>query len=144
MALTIKPHGGRNGSGPQLRKLVEQVNRRNFSVFYDAGNILFYSHGALDPAADAATVDGLVSGWCIKDYRPPPKDADPKQFGTVDVMPGTGLVDFPAVFARLRKGGFHGGPLVVETSAPGTLPELLVEAKKARKFLEDLVAERKP
>jgi sugar phosphate isomerase/epimerase len=139
VALTIKPHGGRNGSGGQLRKLIQRVGRRNFSVFYDAGNILFYSNGTLDPVADAATVDGLVSGWCIKDYRPPPKDAGPKQPGTVDLTPGTGQVDFPAVFARLQKGGFNGGPLLVETLAPGTLPQLLVEAKKARTFLEKLV-----
>jgi sugar phosphate isomerase/epimerase len=139
VALTIKPHGGKNGSGGQLRKLIERVGRRNFSVFYDAGNILFYSNGTLDPVADAATVDGLVSGWCIKDYRPPPKDAGPKQPGTVDLTPGTGQVDFPAVFARLQKGGFNGGPLLVETLAPGKLPQLLVEAKKARIFLEDLV-----
>jgi sugar phosphate isomerase/epimerase len=140
VALTIKPHGGRNGSGPQLRKLIERVGRRNFTVFYDAGNILFYSHGTLDPVRDAATVDGLVTGWCIKDYRPPPKDAAFQQFGTVDVTPGTGLVDFRGVFARLRKGGFTAGPLVVETLAPGGLPQLLAEAKKARKFLEDLIA----
>jgi hypothetical protein len=30
-------------------------------------------------------------------------------------------------------------PLVVETLAPGELPALLAEAKKARKFVEDLV-----
>jgi sugar phosphate isomerase/epimerase len=56
------------------------------------------------------------------------------------VTPGTGQVNFPAVLARLKKGGFATGPLVVETLAPGNLPALLQEAKKARKFLEDLVA----
>jgi len=49
-------------------------------------------------------------------------------------------VNFPAVLARLKKGGFTTGPLIVETLAPGNLPALLEEAKKARKFLESVVA----
>ncbi|MGA2067846.1 MAG: sugar phosphate isomerase/epimerase family protein [Thermoguttaceae bacterium] len=140
VALTIKPHGGLNATGGQLRKTIRLVGKPNFSVFYDAGNILFYSQGTLNPVEDAATVDGLVSGWCIKDYRQsPPSAGSQNPGGTVELTPGTGQVDFPAVFARLRKGGFTAGPLVVETLAPGTLPQLLAEAKKARKFLEDLV-----
>lgn len=132
VGLTIKPHGSLIGTGPQLRKAVEDVNRKNFTIWYDAGNILFYSNGKLNPVDDAATVDGLVTGWCIKDYR------HPKQ---VEVTPGTGQVDFPAVFARLKKGGFTHGPLVVETLSAGDLPQLLAEAKTARRFVETLVRE---
>lgn len=132
VGLTIKPHGSLIGAGPQLRKTVETINRKNFTVWYDAGNILFYSDGKLNPVDDAATVDGLVTGWCIKDYR------HPKQ---VDVTPGTGQVDFPAVFARLKKGGLTHGPLLIETLTSGELPQLLAEAKAARHFVETLVGE---
>ena len=41
--------------------------------------------------------------------------------------------------ARLKKGGFTSGPLVIECLAPGDLGFLLAEAKKARQFVEDLV-----
>jgi sugar phosphate isomerase/epimerase len=129
--LTIKPHGGLNATGQQLRKTIEQVNHKNFRVWYDAGNILYYSDAKIKPVEDAAAVDGLVTGWCVKDYR------SPRQ---VDLTPGTGQVDFPAVLARLKKGGFTGGPLVIETLSLGDLPHLLAEAKKARRFLQSLVA----
>ena len=130
LGLTIKPHGGLNATGPQLRKVVEKVNHKNFSIWYDAGNVLHYSDGQLNPVDDAATIDGMVTGWCIKDYK------HPKQ---VDVTPGTGQVDFPAVFAQLQNGGFTRGALIIETLAVGDLPQLLAEAKKARTFVETLV-----
>jgi len=131
VGLTIKPHGGLNATGGQLREIVKKVNHQNFRVWYDAGNILYYSDAKINPVEDAAAVDGLVTGWCVKDYR------FPKQ---VDVTPGTGQVDFRAVLARLKKGGFTGGPLVIETLSLGDLPHLLAEAKKARRFVESLIA----
>jgi sugar phosphate isomerase/epimerase len=133
LAVTIKPHGGLNATGPQLRKSAELVGKKNFSIWYDAGNILFYSDGKVNPVDDAATLDGLVTGWCVKDCSIEPKKA-------VDLAPGTGLVDFKGVLARLKKGGFRGGPLVIETLAPGDRKHLVEQATKARKFLEELVA----
>jgi len=44
------------------------------------------------------------------------------------------------VLTRLKKGGLTHGPLVVETLARGDPAELLKEAKRARAFLERLVA----
>ncbi|MGB2808167.1 MAG: neutral/alkaline non-lysosomal ceramidase N-terminal domain-containing protein, partial [Sedimentisphaerales bacterium] len=129
IGISVKPHGGLNATGPQCRKTVEMVGHRNFRIWYDPGNILYYSNGELDPVTDAATVDGLVVGMCIKDYRHP-KD--------VLVTPGTGKVNFPAVLARLKKGGFTRGPLVVECLQRGDLKQTLAEARKARRFLEEL------
>lgn len=130
--ISLKPHGGLNATGPQLRKTIASIHHRNFRIWYDAGNILYYSDGRLNPVEDAATVDGLVTGWCIKDYLPPKN---------VDVTPGTGQVDFVKVFARLKKGGFTRGSLVVETLSPGTAAKRLEEARKARRFLETLTAQ---
>ncbi len=129
IGITVKPHGGGNATGPQCRKVIEQVGHKNFRLWYDPGNIFYYSNGKLDPVNDAATVDGLVVGMCVKDFKLP-KD--------VYLTPGTGKVDFPAVMARLKKGGFTHGPLVVETLKRGEPPELLEQAKQARKFLENL------
>jgi sugar phosphate isomerase/epimerase len=133
IGIALKPHGGLNATGPQCRKAIEMVGHKNFGLWYDPGNIFFYSEGKLNPVDDAATVGGVVTGMCIKDYRAP-KD--------VALTPGTGQVDFPKVLAALEKGGFTGGPLVVETLAPGDRDATVQEAVKARKFVESLVASR--
>ena len=129
--LSIKPHGGQNATGPQCRKLIEQVGRKNFRLWYDPGNIYYYSDGKLDPVDDSATVDGLVVGMSVKDFVPPKE---------VMVTPGDGRVNFREVFARLKKGGFTRGPLIVECLARGDTPaQINAEAKKARLFLEGLL-----
>jgi sugar phosphate isomerase/epimerase len=128
LGLSVKPHGGLNATGAQCRDLVKGVGKRSFGVWYDPGNILYYSDGKRDPVTDAADVDGLVVGMSVKDFLPPKN---------VAVTPGTGQVDFPAVMKRLKQGGFTGGPLVIECLAPGDLPQLLAEAKRAKRFVEE-------
>ena len=128
--LALKPHGGLNSTGPQCRGIVEKVNHPAFRMWYDPGNIYYYSDGSLNPVDDSPSVDGLVTGMCIKDYQHPKK---------VDVTPGTGQVDFPAVFEKLKTGGFISGPLLIETLASGDFDATLEEAKKARVFVEGLV-----
>ncbi|MDZ7620620.1 MAG: sugar phosphate isomerase/epimerase family protein [Patescibacteria group bacterium] len=139
VAIVIKPHGGLNATGPQLRECIKTVGHDNFRLWYDPGNIYYYSEGALNPVDDAATVDGLVTGMCVKDFTMTVEDEKPVR--KVAITPGTGKVDFPAVLARLKQGGFTGGPLVVECVAPSDDPKaVLDEARKARVFLEKLVA----
>jgi len=131
VGLSIKPHGGPNSTGPQCRKLIERVGHRNFKLWYDPGNIFYYSDGKLDPAQDAATVDGLVAGVSVKDFRPPKE---------VMVTPGDGLVNFKEVFANLRKGGFVKGPVLVECLARSDSPAgITAEARRARAFLGNLL-----
>lgn len=128
--ITVKPHGGSNATGPQCRKSIEAVGHENFRLWYDPANIYYYSDGAIDPVDDAATVDGLVTGMSVKDYQHPKE---------VLITPGTGMVDMPRVMERLAAGGFTSGPLVVECLKPGTLPELVAEARKARLFTGNLI-----
>ncbi len=132
MGISVKPHGGLNATGPQCRKTVEFVGRKNFGIWYDPGNIFYYSDGKLNPVDDAPSVDGLVMGMCVKDFKPPKN---------VDVTPGTGQVDFPAVLAKLKAGGFKSGALVVECLAPGDLSHTMEEARKTRQFLENLTGQ---
>jgi len=108
------------------------VGKKNFGLWYDPGNIFYYSDGKLDPVADAATVDGLVVGMSVKDFRPPKE---------VLVNIGEGKVDFPAVFARLKQGGFTHGPLIAECLARGPLESVKAGATKARMFLEKLTVQ---
>jgi sugar phosphate isomerase/epimerase len=127
--LTVKPHGGVNATGPLCRKLIEKVGHPNFKLWYDPGNIFYYSDGNIDPVNDAATVDGLVCGMSVKDYVHPKK---------VEVTPGTGQVKFAAVMARLKKGGFRSGPLLIECLKHGDLTVLEAEAQRARHLLESI------
>jgi sugar phosphate isomerase/epimerase len=137
MGISVKPHGGLNATGPQCRKTVEFVGNKNFGIWYDPGNIFYYSDGKLNPVDDAPSVNGLVMGMCVKDFKPAHGNV-PK---AVDVTPGTGLVDFPAVLAKLQAGGFKSGALVVECLEPGDQAHTLAEAKKTRQFLEKLTGQ---
>ena len=130
VAIVLKPHGGLTCPGPMLRKAMETVKHKNFSIMYDPGNICFYSEGKINPVEDAVVLGGMISGMCVKDYQHPKN---------VNVTPGTGQVEFGPLMARLTRGGFTHGPLIIETLAPGELAQLAQEAKKARLFVEKLV-----
>ncbi len=132
VGLSIKPHGGQNSTGPQCRQLIERVHHPNFRLTYDPGNIFYYSDGKRDPVDDAATVDGIVAGMCVKDFR------DPKE---VLVTPGTGRVRFAEVLARLKQGGFTHGPLIVECLDKGDAKHVTDEARKALRFLKELTGQ---
>jgi len=132
IGLSMKPHGGFLSTGEQCRKGVERVGHKNFRIWYDPGNIFYYSDGKLDPVDDAPSVDGLVVGMSVKDFRMP-KD--------VMVTPGTGLVNFRGVLDRLQQGGFTSGPLIVECLERGDTAKVASEARKGREFLENLTGQ---
>lgn len=132
VGLSVKPHGGSNATGAQCRKIIEMVGNKNFGIWYDPGNIFFYSDGKVDPVDDVPSVNGLIAGMSIKDFKLPKE---------VAVTPGTGLVNFREVLGRARKGGFTHGALVVECLDPvGDAAKLTVEARKARQMVEKLTA----
>lgn len=130
VSISIKPHGPLNSTGQECRLLIGKVGHKNFRLWYDPGNIYYYSDGKLNPVDDAADVDGLVAGMSVKDFRLP-KD--------VNVTPGKGMVDFTGLMARLKQGGFKRGPLIVECLASGGVSFINSEALIARRFLEKLV-----
>lgn len=127
VAVNVHPHGS---SGAHIRSQILKIGHENLGLLYDPGNIGFYSHGEVDPVEDANALDGAIYGVSIKDYRLP---------RTVNLTPGTGLVDFPRLLARLHQGGFTNGPLVVECLEEGELDFVNSEARKAREFVESLV-----
>jgi len=133
VVLTLKPHAGSNPDGASCRKTIDRIGHKSFRLWYDPGNIYYYSDGKLDPVDDASTVDGVVAGMSVKDFRAP-KD--------VELTPGTGMVNFPKVLSRLEQGGFTHGPLVVECLEHGDLAHINAEATKARQFLEKLTGQK--
>jgi sugar phosphate isomerase/epimerase len=139
--ITVKPHGGLNATGEQCRKCIEMVGHPNFSLWYDPGNIFFYSNGELDPVDDAKEVKDVVKvGMCIKDFDLVEKDGKPTR--DVWITPGEGRVDFSKVLKTLRGGSFTSGALVIECihRGDGEAATILAEAKKARAYVDELVA----
>jgi sugar phosphate isomerase/epimerase len=140
IAITVKPHGGLNATGPQCRRCIENVGHPNFSLWYDPGNIFYYSDGQRDPVDDAETVDGLVTqGLCVKDFTMSIEGG--KITKDVWVTPGEGQVDFPKVLANLQRGGFVSGDLVIECvdRGDGSLSSILKAAVKARRYVGEFV-----
>ena len=128
--ISVKPHGPLNNTGLECRPLIEKIGHKNFRLWYDPGNIYYYSDGKINPVDDASEVDGLVTGMSIKDFRMP-KD--------VEITPGTGMVNFQELMKRLRKGGFKHGALLVECLSKGDLKFINSEAAKAFSFMEKLM-----
>ena len=116
-----------------VTEVCDYAAAKSIGLWYDPGNIFYYSNGELDPVNDDATVDGIVVGMSVKDFRLPKE---------VMVTPGTGNVNFKAVMARLKQGGFTSGPLIVECLEKGDLAKLAAEATKARLFLEQLLGQK--
>ncbi|HEV8485651.1 MAG TPA: sugar phosphate isomerase/epimerase family protein, partial [Blastocatellia bacterium] len=128
--LAMKPHGGISGSSAEILRVIKEVNHRNFSVWYDAGNIIYYT--GKDPVAEIDPIAQHVTGFCAKDC------AEPK--GDVMIQFGAGKVDFPSVFKKLKSAGFD-GPVMVECCKVGQTPdETSANARINREFLEKVMA----
>lgn len=128
--LTLKPHGGITCSGADLAYALERIDHDNFGIFYDPGNIVHYK--GLDPVNELLVVADWVVGMCIKDSL--------GEREGVNILPGTGVVDFEGVFELLLYAGFD-GPLLVECLGGETLDEVNENAAKTREFLGRLTGE---
>jgi sugar phosphate isomerase/epimerase len=128
--IVLKPHGGGSGASEEILRCIDKVAHANFKVWYDAGNIIFYT--GKDPLAELEPVAKYVTGFCAKDC-PQPRGEVMSQFGT-------GKVDFLAVFKKLKSVGFN-GPIMVEGVKVGaTAEETTANAKANREFLEKMLA----
>lgn len=126
LKVVLKPHGGASGAAEEIVRCVKKVNHANFKVWFDAGNIIFYT--GKDPVEQLKPIVQHVTGFCAKDCD--------KQKGSVQLEFGTGKVDFHAVFSEMKKAGFN-GPVMVECCAPSATPEeATVNARKNREYLE--------
>jgi len=130
LQIAMKPHGGSSGASEEILRCLEKVGQPNFKIWYDAGNIIYYT--GKDPVTELEPVVREVTGFCAKDC-PAPKGEVMSQFGT-------GKVDFKAVFAKLNSAGFN-GPIMVEGVKVGaTAEETTANARANREFLEKVLA----
>lgn len=127
--LTLKPHGGITNTGADLLYALEVIDHDNFGIYYDPGNIVHYK--GLDPVHELLPIAEYVVGMCVK-------DSEGEMVG-VNILPGTGVVDFAGVFELLMHAGFD-GHLVVECLGGETLDEVNENARKTREFLEGFVS----
>jgi len=128
--LVMKPHGGISGSSDEILKVIRAVKHVNFSIWYDAGNIIHYT--GKDPVTEIDPIATRISGFCAKDCG--------ELKGEVMIQFGTGKVDFASVFKRLKSAGFN-GPVMVECCKIGQTPEeTTAYARANREFLEKLLA----
>lgn len=128
--VVLKPHGGGSGASEEILRCLEKVAHPNFKIWYDAGNIIYYT--GKDPVAELKPIAQHVTGLCAKDC-PKPKGEVMSQFGT-------GKVDFRGVLAVLKSAGFN-GPIMVEGIKVGATPaETTANARANREFLEKTLA----
>lgn len=128
--LVMKPHGGSSGSSEEILEALKKVNHPNFKIWYDAGNIIYYT--GKDPIAELEPIAQHVTGFCAKDCADKGKE--------VMIQFGEGKVDFAGVFRKLKAAGFN-GPIMVEGIAVGATPQETNEnARKNREFLERTLA----
>jgi sugar phosphate isomerase/epimerase len=128
--VVMKPHGGTSGASDEIVAAMKKVGHRNFRIWYDAGNIVYYT--GKDPIEELKPIVQHVTGFCAKDC------AEPKS--EVMIQFGTGKVDFAGVFKVLKSAGFD-GPVMVECCAVGDTPgATAVNARANREFLEKVLA----
>lgn len=128
--VVLKPHGGGSGASEEILRSMKEVGHPNFKIWYDAGNIIFYT--GKDPVAELESIAQHVTGFCAKDC--------PKQRGEVMIQFGDGKVDFAGVFKKLKAAGFN-GPIMVESCRVGATPdETTANARANRLFLEKVLA----
>jgi sugar phosphate isomerase/epimerase len=134
--VVLKPHGGGSGASDEIRKAMKAVGHRNFKVWYDAGNIIYYT--GKDPVAELEPIAEHVAGFCAKDCSVATVNGQRKP--DVMIQFGTGQVDFAGVFRKLKAAGFQ-GPIMVECCKIGaTAEETTANARANRLFLEKTLA----
>jgi sugar phosphate isomerase/epimerase len=129
VSLVLKPHGGSSGASAEIIRCLKDVGRPNFKIWYDAGNIIYYT--GKDPVEELKPIAQYVTGFCAKDCAAPNTD--------VMIQLGAGKVDFAAVYGELKKAGFH-GPTFVECAGGKTYEEVTDGARANRIFLEKIFA----
>ena len=63
--LVMKPHGGSSGAADEIVAAIKVVNHANFKIWYDAGNIIYYT--GKDPIEELKPIAKYVTGFCAKD-----------------------------------------------------------------------------
>lgn len=135
--LVMKPHGGGSGASSEILSAIKTVGHKNFKIWYDAGNIIYYT--GKDPVEELKPIVQHVTGFCAKDCSVA-VDAAGQRNPDVMIQFGAGQVDFAAVFQGLKAGGFNGPVMVECCKISATAAETTANAKANRDFLARVLA----
>jgi sugar phosphate isomerase/epimerase len=129
VVIVVKQHGE---TGQLTGEIVREVDDAGIRVNYDAGNVMDYTKGKVNPLDDIKTCGGLIHSFCIKDHRLFPVDQD--------CGPGLGEIDH---YRLLHNVAFtdRAMPLCCENISipkirPTTPEEVDSNARRSREFLE--------
>jgi sugar phosphate isomerase/epimerase len=148
--VVVKHHHGLNNTSLDLLAWIKQINHPNFGAFVDPGNIVYYT--GKDPVKQLELIGPYVTGIVAKDCSAPhfmeravgdpPFGTAVKGAGNPEVMIqfGTGKVDFPAFFKKLKTFGFNGPVMVEGTEVGATLEQTIANARANREYLEKIFA----
>ena len=149
--VVVKHHHGLNNTSLDLLAWIKQVNHPNFGVFFDPGNVVYYT--GKDPVKQLEIIGPHVNGVVAKDCNAahfmeravgdPPFGAAVTGAGNPEVMIqfGTGKVDFAAFFKGLKSFGFAGPVMIEGTEVGSTLEQTITNARANREFLEKIFAD---
>jgi sugar phosphate isomerase/epimerase len=144
--MVLKQHHGLNNTPLELLGWMEQVNHPNFRLFFDPGNLVYYT--GKNPVTQLDLILPHVVGLIAKDCTGPQyqerRSGDPA-FGThrpnphgdeVMIQFGTGVVDLAGIVKKLKAAGFA-GTVMVEGLAVGSSPsETIANARANREYFE--------
>jgi sugar phosphate isomerase/epimerase len=148
--ITTKHHHGLNNTAVELLGWLHQVNHPNFKLFFDPGNTIYYT--GKDPVKQLDILGPHVTGWVAKDCAEAiyleRKSGDPA-FGNkapdpsgneVMIQFGTGKVDFPGVYRKLKSYGFNGVIYVEGTTSGDTVEATTANARTNLEFLKKAIS----
>lgn len=116
-----------------LRRLIEDAGEASVGVNLDPANLLMY--GKANPVDAVDILGPYISGMHLKDGLYPGSDS--YQLGEERPI-GEGLVDFPRIFAKLKKLNFQ-GPMIIEREVPKPQQrqDILASIPKLRKWMDE-------
>ncbi len=134
--IVVKQHGE---TGEVTGQIVREVADEGIKVNYDAGNVMDYTKGQVNPLDDIKTCADLIHSFCIKDHRMFPVNQD--------CGPGLGEIDHYRLLANVAFTGRE-MPLACENiSAPKIRPttpeEIDALARRARRPLSGYLPGRR-
>ena len=136
--LVVKQHGGETGTGAACARITREVNHSHIKVNYDAGNVMDYLNGKVNPLQDLRDCASEVRSFCIKDHR----FFSEKEHQ--DCGPGFGEVDHYRMLDIVARTGLTISLSCENIFAPGVArpdkPEGIdALARRAKEFLEFVI-----
>lgn len=113
-----------------MSRMIRDVDMPNLAVGLDTANLILY--GKANPVDAVDILGPHIRSVHAKDGRWP---TDPSKLGE-EVLIGTGLVDFKAVFTRLHRLGYTGA-ITIERETSG--PQQIEDVRKEKIYLERIL-----